>query len=256
MQNKQIKVLVIDDDNAVLESTAAALELEGFQVMTASNGGQGFQLITNQHPDMILLDVRLPDIDGFDMCKRIRKDPQTLNIPVIMVTGDRTVDIENGFSVGADDCIIKPIDMDYLVSRIKKLTQKNIKILLIEDDRQICDILTNVMTNQKYDLEVLNEGNNIIEKLKKDRPDLILLDITLAVPPDGIEICRLIKRDEYTKDIPVIMLTGSDNTESVEKCFGYGAEDYVFKPFNIQDLLLKIKKYILRIEKNNYKTGE
>ena len=93
---------------------------------------------------------------------------------------------------------------------------------------------------------------DLINKILKNRPDLLLLDISLRIPPDGIEICKSLKADDRTKDIPVIMLTANDNTESVEKCFEFGADDYVFKPFNIPDLLLKMRKYLALSKKNEY----
>jgi DNA-binding response OmpR family regulator len=254
VQDKIISVLIIDDNESLVSSVAAGLELDRFTVRTALDGKNGRMEIKEHQPDLLIIDVNLPDVNGFDLCKEVRKNVATCAIPIIMITGDQTIDIDKGFAVGADDCIMKPIDLKLLSTRIRKLIQEKQKehVLVVEDDRQICDILLSVLSSQKYDVEVASDGTLIDERIKDNRPDLILLDITLHVPPDGIELCRQVKSNPDTKDIPVIMLTGNDNVESVEKCFGYGAEDYIFKPFNTADLVVKVKKYLAISRKKQY----
>jgi DNA-binding response OmpR family regulator len=213
-------------------------------VTTAINGRQGLVKIIDSQPDLVLLDVRLPDIDGFQVCRETRSNPRGAGIPIILMTGDMTVDIDRGFSLGADDCIIKPLDMKYLTSRIKKLAGGRTQILVVDDDRQIGDMLSKVISAQKYEPQVLTDGSNIMNVIKEKKPDLLLLDISLPIGPDGVEICRMLKSDPSTRDIPVIMLTANEYVDAVEKCFSFGAEDYLFKPFSIPDLVLRMKKYI------------
>lgn len=244
MESEKIKVLIVDDDEIVLEVTTAGLEINGFEVFTAIDGRQGLAKVEEARPDVVLLDLRLPDIDGFEVLKQIRAKPGNSDIHVIMITGDRTIDIDKAFALGADDCIIKPIDMSFLVSRIVKLTKRKNRVLAVEDDRQISEMLKNVLEKQGYEVAVYHDGKNIAEDVKKYKPDVILLDITLPAGPDGIELCRILKNDPATKSIPVVMLTANDNSGSVDKSFGFGAEDYLFKPFSIPDLTAKIKKYI------------
>lgn len=121
---ENIKVLIVDDDQTILDVTSEVLALDGFITMTAINGKSALFKVKDQKPDIILLDIKLPGIDGFQVCRQVRADKQSAHIPVIMMTGDQTVDIETGFSVGADDCIIKPLNMDYLIKSILKLVGK------------------------------------------------------------------------------------------------------------------------------------
>jgi DNA-binding response OmpR family regulator len=241
---KNIRVLIVDDDVTILDTLTVTLENEGFVVTTAINGRQGLVKIIDSQPDLVLLDVRLPDIDGFQVCRETRSNPRGAGIPIILMTGDMTVDIDRGFSLGADDCIIKPLDMKYLTSRIKKLAGGRTQILVVDDDRQIGDMLSKVISAQKYEPQVLTDGSNIMNVIKEKKPDLLLLDISLPIGPDGVEICRMLKSDPSTRDIPVIMLTANEYVDAVEKCFSFGAEDYLFKPFSIPDLVLRMKKYI------------
>ncbi|MBN1823677.1 MAG: response regulator [Endomicrobiales bacterium] len=244
MPDNKVKVLIIDDDPVVLEVTAAGLETDGFAVFTADDGKSGIEKVKSEKPDIILLDLKLPDINGFEVTKVLKQTAGVSEIPVIMITGDRTVDIDQAFAAGADDCIIKPIDMGYLVDRIRKTVKKKFRVLLVDDDRQIGDILKNVIIKQQFEAEVIYDGRKIFDVIKANRPDLILLDISLQIGPDGIELCRQLKSESSTKSIPIIMITANEYSDSVEKCFSYGAEDYIFKPFNLPDFILKIKKYM------------
>jgi DNA-binding response OmpR family regulator len=117
-------------------------------------------------------------------------------------------------------------------------------VLVVEDDRQISDILRKVLEKNEYHVDIYHDGYKLIETIKKTQPDIILLDISLQVGPDGVELCRMIKEDPSAKNAPIIMLTANEYTDTVEKCFGYGAVDYIFKPFVMSELLLKMKKYL------------
>jgi len=246
VSKNQIKVLFIDDDVSLLESVAAGLELEGFVIDTAEDGKSGLEKIKAGMPDILLIDVNLPDMNGFDICRGAKQDALTSHIPVLMVTGDQTIDIEKGFSIGADDCIMKPFNIGFLAARIKKIVKRKDKVLLVEDDRQVCEIITRVLTKYGCEIEVLTEGSNFIKKVKEYGADIVILDISLGVPPDGVELCRLLRGDPATKDIPVLMLTANECTRSIDKCFSMGVEDYLFKPFSIPDLLGKMKKHLAR----------
>lgn len=242
MLPKDIKVLIVDDNQTILDVTSEGLALDGYVTMTAINGKSALFKVKDQKPDIILLDVKLPDIDGFQICRQVRGDPQSAATPIILMTGDQTVDIETGFSVGADDCIIKPIDMEYLSKSILKLVGKKQKIVLVEDDRATCEMVKDVLSKQQMQVEILHDGSNIVDRVKEFDPSLVLLDITLPAGPNGIEICRTIKKDPATGGIPVVMLTGEDVAGSIEQCFSYGADDYLFKPFTVTDLMVKIQK--------------
>lgn len=244
VNEEKIKVLIIDDDHILVDVTSAGLEVDGFEVFTALDGKQGLKIVDEAKPDVVLLDLRLPDVDGFDVLRQIRNTQKNYDIHVIMITGDHTIDIDKAFALGADDCIIKPIDMAYLVTRIGKLVQKKNHVLVVEDDRQIGDMLKDVLEKSGYIVDILHDGAKLMEEVKKYKPDLMLMDISLPVGPDGGQLCKIIKDNPLTKKIPVIMLTANDYADAVEKCFSYGAEDYIFKPFTVPDIMSKIQKYL------------
>ncbi len=246
--------MVIDDDQQLLDTTTVVLRLNGFLAYSASTGKQGLKKASEIKPDIVILDVWLPDVDGFHVYLQLKENPETAQIPVIFITGDETLDIEKGFSVGGDDCIVKPIDPQNLISRVLKLVKKEGKVaaparpskkrvLIVDDDRQICDMLKNLLVRKDYEADILYDGTSILSAVKEKNPDVILLDISFPSGPSGIEVCGMLKNDAQTRDIPVIMMTANEDIQSVDQCFELGAEDYIFKPFSLDDLLLRIRKY-------------
>jgi len=116
------KILIIDDDPDVLETMAAVLETRDYQVLTALSGLEGINKASEEKPDLIIMDLLMPEVDGFVICKMIKENKEIKNIPVILLTGTGMVgDLEKGFAAGASDFMIKPVDWDKLFLKIKKL---------------------------------------------------------------------------------------------------------------------------------------
>lgn len=111
------KVLVVEDEQTILDIVSFNLEKEGFEVLTAMDGDEGMDMALHSNPDLILLDVMLPGIDGFEICKEVRKTSHT---PIIMLTArEEEVDKVTGLELGADDYITKPFSMKELMARVK-----------------------------------------------------------------------------------------------------------------------------------------
>ncbi|MCL2335372.1 MAG: response regulator [Endomicrobia bacterium] len=115
------KILVVDDDVSFVESVGEVLKASNFEIAKASGAEQAFEALSLEKPDLILLDVNLPDKNGFDVLRVIRASMDFSRTPVILITGDMTVQIDKVFSEGADDCIIKPVNLDKLVKDINRL---------------------------------------------------------------------------------------------------------------------------------------
>ncbi len=116
------KVLVIEDDPSALRFIEYTLGQEGYQVLTATDGTKGIRKAQSEEPDLIILDVMLPGLDGFEICCRLRKDPKTARLPILMLSAKaQEIDKITGLKVGADDYLAKPADPSEVVNRIKKL---------------------------------------------------------------------------------------------------------------------------------------
>lgn len=121
--NMSKKILVIDDDQKVTTMIRRGLTFEGYEVNVANGGREGLMLILEQPPDLVILDVMMPGIDGLEVCRRLRKDG---NIPILMVTGRDTVaDRVEGLETGADDYLVKPFAFEELVARVKALLRRS-----------------------------------------------------------------------------------------------------------------------------------
>jgi DNA-binding response OmpR family regulator len=120
------KILVIEDDPATLRLVDYSLRHEGYQVLTASNGLEGMRKVQTEGPDLIILDVMLPGMDGFEICHRLRSEPATAQLPILMFSAKaQEIDKDTGLKVGADDYLSKPADPSEIVSRVRSLlTQK------------------------------------------------------------------------------------------------------------------------------------
>lgn len=117
------KILIIDDDASFVDSAKAVLEDKGFEVIKAFNAETGIEALAVENPDIVLLDVNLPDKNGFEVLKTIKTSINFAELPVILITGDMAVQVDKGFAAGADDVIFKPIDIEGLAINISRLVK-------------------------------------------------------------------------------------------------------------------------------------
>ena len=119
------KILIVDDDHATREMLTLALELDGYQVSEASNGLRLLGNLQVDRPDLVLLDVQMAWIDGFELCRLIKHNPDLRQIPIVFVSGCRSErEIREGLAAGADDYFTKPVDLDLLRARIRELIER------------------------------------------------------------------------------------------------------------------------------------
>jgi len=119
---EQRKILIVDDEPGLRELVRINLEHEGFDVIQAENGAQGLDMIREQYPDLVILDVMMPEMDGWEVCRRLREFSQ---VPVLMLTARvQSQDIVTGLNSGADDYLLKPFNMDELMARVRALLRR------------------------------------------------------------------------------------------------------------------------------------
>jgi two-component system, OmpR family, response regulator RpaA len=123
------RILVIDDDAAIAELVAVNLEMAGYEVMQGSDGVKGQAMALQIQPDLIMLDLMLPHVDGFTICQRLRRDERTADIPVLMLTAlSNTQDKVQGFNAGADDYLTKPFEVEEMLARVRALLRRTDRI--------------------------------------------------------------------------------------------------------------------------------
>ncbi|HHS12230.1 MAG TPA: response regulator [bacterium] len=252
------KVLLVDDDQDVISALQTVLESKGFQVEAAFEGPSGLKKAKAEKPDLIVLDVMLPDLDGMAVCHALKKDPSTRHIPVLILTSlsesDRGINAARLIAEGhgAEGYLEKPVEprlfMDHVYALLNPKRKKGRRVLLVDDDPDFVETLRVVLADKGYEVITAHAGDEGFETALKERPDIVLLDIMLPVK-DGYEVCQEIKEHKDLKMIPVIMLTsiGRKLTEP-----GYGkimaqshqADDYIEKPVEVEELLRRIRKFL------------
>ncbi|MEA3570688.1 response regulator transcription factor [Paenibacillus phoenicis] len=142
------KILIIDDDKTISTMIRRGFTYEGYEVTVANGGKEGLNLVLEDEPDLIILDIMMPDLDGLEVCKRLRKDA---GIPILMVTGmDSIADRVHGLETGADDYLVKPFAFEELVARVKALLRR-LDHQKKEDEKLIfSDLVLDLSTRQAF----------------------------------------------------------------------------------------------------------
>jgi GAF domain-containing protein/DNA-binding response OmpR family regulator/nitrogen-specific signal transduction histidine kinase/HAMP domain-containing protein len=244
------KILVVDDDEHILQLLRHHLETEGYQVLTAQRGEDVFKLAYSEQPALITLDIILADMDGFEVLEKLKKDPVTTGIPVIIVSVVPDAETR-GLALGAAGYIGKPFEELQVLNQVRQvLASLGITengrlnhVLVVDDDRHIVDWLKEALTNSGFVVQGAYNGHEALALAREDSPDLILLDLKMP-DMDGYEVIRNLRREQATRSIPVIVITGSsfdDDYDHVE-ILGMGVEHMLTKPFSVETLVEEIKR--------------
>ncbi len=206
-------VLVIDDDPEARELITHYLTKEGFRVVAVNSGAEGVRLAREGRPILITLDVLMPHMDGWAVLTELKSDPATSSIPVIMVT---MTDGKNlGYAMGATDYLPKPIDRAHF-SRIMakfRCPYATCRLLVVDDDPDVRQLISRTLERQGWDVEEAENGRVGIEKVKKCRPHLIVLDLMMPIM-DGFQFMQELREIDPGRLIPVIVVTAKDLTQA------------------------------------------
>lgn len=272
-------ILVVDDVPANVKLLEAKLTAEYYDVVTARNGFEAIQQAKDHKPDLILLDVMMPGMDGFEACRRMKEDPSISHIPVVMVTALSEVsDRINGLEAGADDFITKPINDTALFARVRSLVR--IKVLLDElrlrnktgqdigvigegensftsdvsgshvmviDDDVVQTKRIESTLSRHYTVTLVadpEEARQVAEE-KADTIDLIVISTEL-MEADGLRLATQLKTLEPLRHVPVIMLVDEHDSQLMLKGLELGINDYLILPVDENEMIARVKTQIRR----------
>lgn len=224
------KILVIDDDNAINELIKVNLELEGHQVIQAYDGIKGFALCKQELPALVILDVMMPDVDGFTVAQRIRKNDETKDIPILMLTAlSQLNDKVNGFNIGVDDYLVKPFEMQELEVRVRALLKRINQIPKSASTRDLLTLGEVTLLPETYSVKI-NEKTAKLTPIEFDILNLLfqnhgnmvssaqlLKDIWGYSPDDDIETIRVHIRHLRSKLNKI-----ADGKKYIETIYGGG----------------------------------
>jgi len=270
------RVLVVDDILANVRLLEAKLTAEYFDVITAMNGVDALEAVQRARPDIVLLDVMMPGIDGIEVCRRIKSNPATHHIPVIMVTAlDQPEDRVKGLEAGADDFLTKPVNDVALFCRVKSLA----RLKMLTDElaarlESVGDI--GMMNNPLKQVDTVTPGNillidnrgNLIDRMKAavgnkhviaccDDPqqaariasdghyELLIVNLDLD-NYDGLRLCAQLRSLERTRQIPILIIVDTDDHQRMIRALDMGINDYLIRPIDRQEFLARVNTQVRR----------
>lgn len=284
------RVLVVDDVEPNVRLLEAKLQHEYYTVITAFSGEQAIIKAQTENPDVILLDVMMPGLDGYETCKRLKTDPKTQHIPVVMVTAlDQKADRIKGLSVGADDFLSKPIDDLLLFARVRSLARfksvsdelrsreavgrkfgvvdnvnppedgKSARILVLEDDYTRGERLCRALQYEQRPM--LMEQANKLGPEGHASVELMIVSIS-GVAFDGLRLAAHIRSQSSTRNLPILAIMHNQDREKALRALEIGVNDLIFRPIDDEELsarvmtLVKRKRYIESLRESVDQTME
>ena len=237
-------IQIIDHDHDIRRLLKMYLEDEGFRVMTSEDAKSGLEDAKKYLPDAIVLDVLLPDQDGFNLLEVLKTSSDTSLIPVLILSIIK--DKMKGIELGAADYLIKPVGHTLLKATLQKILGEATRpktILIVDDEEDTLNLLRQRLKEAGFRTLEASNGKEAIEKATQNAPDLILLDIMMP-EVTGWDVMERLQQQKGTASIPVVVLSAAGSDADKKRGYRMGIKNYLTKPIEIRDLVLEIRKLV------------
>jgi CheY-like chemotaxis protein len=234
-------VLVADDDPDIAGLVKLHLEKTGYGVLVVGRGVEVLETSRRDKPDLILLDILLPDMDGRAVLEALKSEPGTSDIPVLMLSVME--DDGAAFELGATGYLTKPIDEAELLQAVRAAFARRGRVLVVEDDVDTIEMIRLALRRVGYTVDVAAEGYEALSLARRWRPQAILLDLRLP-GMDGYEALTHLKRSPATQGIPIIVTSAhvAEPDKEEKRLKTLGVVSFLPKPFTINQLVAEIDK--------------
>ncbi|HSR56500.1 MAG TPA: PleD family two-component system response regulator, partial [Alphaproteobacteria bacterium] len=266
------RVLVVDDLPTNVKVLEAKLTAEYFTVITATSGQEAIEAAKNDAPDIILLDVMMPEMDGFETCRRLKADTETAHIPVVMVTALSDIaDRVTGLEAGADDFLTKPVNDVTLFARIRSLARIKRAIdewrmqeetygqlgvtgqgggldlsdhptgtvLVVDPDEYVGERVATVLEEDGQTVSCVRTADAAMEALPQGY-DLVITSLYLE-DSDGLRFCSQLRAIEEYRTMPVLLVIEPEEVGGLAKGFELGINDYLVRPVDANELKVRVR---------------
>ena len=269
------RILVVDDIAANLRLLEARLNAEYYEVGLAASGPEALARASDWMPDVILLDVMMPGMDGYEVCRRLKGNPATAHIPVVMITAlVDPAERVRGLEAGADDFLSKPVDHPTLFARLRALlrmkqvldafrvraeTARDLgftpepqpsgnvagsEALLVTEDINEAELLASVLSGDGIQIQLAADVGTAWSMLAEGDFDLALL--SLSMEGGGLRFASRLRAQAPTRDLPVLLIADADRKAEILRGFDLGANDHVLRPVDPNELRARARNQIRR----------
>ena len=270
------RILVVDDLEPNVKLLSAKLSAEYFDVLSAMNGEDALRIASDERPDVILLDVMMPGMDGFEICRRLKADPVTTHIPVVMVTAlDQQSDRVTGLEAGADDFLSKPVDDFALFARVKNLARLKMmtdelrlrdetgaefglegyrgkpdvstagsRIFVIDDNPSTGDKIARCAGDQ-HEVVVDSDPSSALERARTEKFDLFVVSFSIE-GVEGLRLVSQIRSIETLRQKPIIAIMPTDDTKQLIRALELGVTDYFVRPIDDNEAKARLRTQLHR----------
>jgi DNA-binding response OmpR family regulator len=266
MQNSQknqgikpenFSILIVDDEQANRDLLCKRLQNEGYHTNQAIDGIEATELLSIERFDIILLDLNMPRMGGFEFLEWLNENDPEHDIYVITLSGESNRDtVVTALTMGAKDYIIKSASVLELLNRIRRacLTRylqservegldtakfKDAQVMVVDDEQLNLLLVKKHLNKAGFKVQCFENGPSMLESIRKEPVDLLLLDIRMP-DMDGVEVLRTVRSEFAPEQLAIIMLTGVESSKQTDECYQLGADDYITKPFSGIELISRV----------------
>ncbi|HBM91434.1 MAG TPA: PleD family two-component system response regulator [Rhodospirillaceae bacterium] len=266
------RILIVDDTPLNVKLLEAKLAKDYYFVSTATSGPEALEIVQHEMPDLILLDVMMPEMDGFEVCTHLKENIATQHIPIIIITALSDIkDRVRGLECGANDFLTKPFNDTALFARVRSLLrlkmitdewrlreataaslteqedkplseEQDIKgnIIILEDNASDRAHLEKSLKDMSTGLTLATDLNDALQKTQTGHFDLAMVSLDLA-EEDGLRLCGQLRAQEPTRTLPILLLANENEIEIVAKGLDLGANDYLIRPIESTELVARVR---------------